>query len=220
MVWEYVKRLVRLNVGLFLYALGVYFCVQANIGLAPWDAFHMGFAMLTGITMGNICIIFSIIIIGIALLLKEKVGIGSILNALFIGKYLDFLMGNDVIPAAGNLLISVVTMFIGVFIIAFASFVYIGSGMGCGPRDTFMVALGKRLPKTPVGIIRGTIEGTVLVIGWFCGAPIGLGTVLYMLSLSYVLQLVFHVLHFELQSVKHENLLDTIHIWQGKKVGM
>lgn len=218
MAKEYVVRLVRLNVGLFLYALGVYFCVQANIGLAPWDAFHMGFAMITGITMGNICIIFSIIIIGIALLLKEKVGIGSILNALLIGKYLDFLMFHEVIPTAGNMLFSILMMFFGVFVIACASFMYIGTGMGCGPRDTFMVALGKRLPKLSVGVIRGSIEGTVLVIGWICGAPIGLGTVLYMLSLSYVMQMVFHALHFNLQDVKHENLLDTIHIWQGKEV--
>ncbi|WP_317856404.1 hypothetical protein [Chakrabartyella piscis] len=216
MAMEYVKRLIQLNIGLFLYALGVYVCIQANIGLAPWEAFHMGFSFITGVSMGNICIIFSILIIGLALLLKEKIGIGSILNALIIGVYLDALMLNEVIPAANNLVVSIITMIIGIFIIALASYMYIGSAMGCGPRDTLMVALGKRFQKIPVGAIRGSIEGSVLLIGWFCGAPIGLGTVLYVFGIGYIMQFVFRVLHFDVKGVQHENVLDTFKIWTGK----
>lgn len=217
MAKEYIKRLVKLNIGLFLYAVGVYMCVQGNIGLAPWDAFHMGFALLSGISMGKICMIFSVLIVILDLFLKEKVGIGSILNALCIGPCLDVFIANEVLPKMSGILSGSLMVLAGVFVIAIASYLYIGSAMGCGPRDTLMVVFGKRLPKTPVGLIRGTIEGSVLFVGWLCGAPIGLGTVLYVFGIGYIMQFVFRVLHFDVKGVQHENLVDTIRIWTGKR---
>lgn len=81
MLLSYGKRFIRLLFGLFLYAMGVYLCVQANVGLAPWDAFSMGIAKVTGISFGNIVVLSGVVIIAIDFLLREKVGFGTILNA-------------------------------------------------------------------------------------------------------------------------------------------
>ena len=86
--------------------------------------------------------------------------------------------------------------------------------MGAGPRDSLMVALGKKFPAIPIGIIRGSIEGTVLLIGWILGAKVGLGTVVYVFSIGFVLQNTFKLLHFDVKSVIHESVLDTMKIFK------
>ena len=87
----YIKRLTKLIFGLFLYALGSFFTIQANIGLAPWEAFSMGGVYLTGLSYGNIVIITGLIILVIDFALKEKVGFGTILNAILIGTFVDLI---------------------------------------------------------------------------------------------------------------------------------
>ncbi|MBK5254184.1 MAG: hypothetical protein JJE03_06990 [Peptostreptococcaceae bacterium] len=206
---NYLKKLSRLILGLFLFAFGSYLSIQANVGLAPWDAFSMGFSMISGISFGNIVVLAGFVILGFDLLLKEKVGIGTLINIILIGKFVDMLQWIDVFPMITNFGVGIVMLILGQFSIAFGSYLYIGAALGCGPRDALMVALGKRLDTLPIGLIRGIIEGSALLIGWVLGAKVGIGTVIAMFGISIIIQFVFKILKFDVKSVKHEDVAQT-----------
>lgn len=204
------KKLVKLILGLFLYGLGVYCVIQANIGLAPWEAFNTGCSAVLGMKFGDFVLLSGLVIVAIDALLKEKIGFGTVLNAIMIGKVVDFLQFVDLIPMLQNFYAGVAVLILGQFIISFASYLYISAGLGSGPRDSLMVAIGKRLPKLPIGFVRGLIEGTVLIIGWSLGAKVGLGTAIAVLSISLIMQFTFKVLHFQIREVRHQSFADTL----------
>lgn len=207
---NYLKRTGRLLFGLFLYSLGLTLSIQANVGLAPWDAFGMGVSNITGISYGNISILTGIVIlIVVAGFLKEKIGLGTILNTLLIGFLVDLMQSIHLIPFMTNFFLGILMLLLSQIIISLASYFYISTGMGCGPRDTLMVALGKLLPKIPIGAIRGSIEGTVLLIGFLLGAKVGIGTVIAVFGISFILQYTFKLLKFDIKAVVHENIFET-----------
>lgn len=208
-MFDTTKRIVRVVLGLFIFALGIVFSVQANIGLAPWDAFSAGVSHQTSISFGNVVVLSGLLIIVIDILLKEKIGIGSILNAVLIGRFVDLIQSVQVIPKMNRFIPGVLWMVLGLSLIVFGSYVYIGAGLGCGPRDALMVALGKRFPRLPIGVIRGSIEGTVLAIGFSLGAKVGIGTVISAFGIGFILQWMFRLLRFDVKGVKHENIADT-----------
>ena len=217
MALSYVKRFVRLLAGLFLFALGTCFIVQADIGLAPWDAFSMGLSLATGLSFGDIVIVTGILILIVDYAMHEQLGFGTILNALFIGKFIDLIQWGRPVPKMEHYASGIVMLLAGEIILCLATFLYVGTGLGCGPRDALMVALGKRFPKRPIGLIRGIIEGSVLLAGWLLGAKIGIGTVIAVFGIGFILQYTFKLLRFDVTAVHHESLLDTLKIWQGKK---
>ncbi|MGG5373152.1 YczE/YyaS/YitT family protein [Enterococcus sp. AZ196] len=206
----YSVRLVRLIFGLFLFALGSFLTIQANIGLASWEAFSMGIANLTDQTYGNILIISGVVILGVDVLLKEKVGFGTILNTILIGVFVDMIQAFEIVPQMHSFFSGVVMLLLGQVSICIGSYFYIGASMGCGPRDALMVALGKRMPNVPIGITRGLIEGTVLLIGWLLGAKVGIGTVISVFGISFILETTFKLLHFDVTNVDHESVVDTV----------
>jgi uncharacterized protein len=207
---NYVKRTIRLIFGLFLYALGSFLSIQANIGLAPWEAFSMGGSYLTHLSYGNIVVISGFVILAIDFALKEKIGFGTILNAILIGKFVDLIQFVNIIPLMSNFWLGLLMLLLGQVAICVGSYFYIGASLGCGPRDALMVALGKRLPKVPIGVIRGLIEGTVLIIGWLLGAKIGIGTVISVFGIGFILQFTFKLLRFDVKIIKHESVVDTV----------
>jgi len=207
---DYLKRIVRLLFGLFLYALGLVLSIQANVGLAPWDAFSVGVSNLTGLSYGNISILTGIVIlVVVAGFLKEKIGLGTVLNTLLIGIMVDMMQSIKLIPFMTNFFLGILMLLLGQVVISLASYFYIGTGLGCGPRDTLMVALGKKFPNVPIGAIRGSIEGTVLFIGFILKAKVGLGTVIAVFGISFILQYTFKFLKFDIKSVVHENIFET-----------
>lgn len=206
----YSVRLVKLVFGLFLFALGSFLTIQANIGLASWEAFSMGIAYLTDQTYGNILIISGFVILVIDVALKEKIGFGTILNTILIGTFVDLIQAVDLIPQMNNFFSGVLMLLLGQLSICIGSYFYIGASLGCGPRDALMVALGKRLPKVPIGIVRGVIEGTVLLIGWLLGAKVGIGTVISVFGISFILEVTFNILHFDVTNIEHESIVDTV----------
>jgi uncharacterized membrane protein YczE len=206
----YSVRLVKLVFGLFLFALGSFLTIQANIGLASWEAFSMGIAYLTDQTYGNILIISGFVILVIDVALKEKIGFGTILNTILIGTFVDLIQAVDLIPQMNNFFSGVLMLLLGQLSICIGSYFYIGASLGCGPRDALMVALGKRLPKVPIGIVRGVIEGTVLLIGWLLGAKVGIGTVISVFGISFILEVTFNILHFDVRNIEHESIVDTV----------
>ena len=209
---KHIIRYARLMLGLVLFGIGSYLSIQANVGLAPWDAFQMGIATMFGIQYGNVVILVGIVIVAANLALGEQVGVGTILNILVIGKVIDLLRWLGIVPLIGNFRLGILVMFLGQVFICVGTYFYIGAELGGGPRDSLMVAIGKRLKKVPIGVIRGAIEGTVLLLGWLMGSKVGGGTVLAVFGIGFILQTTFRILHFDVKALRHESIFETLHL--------
>lgn len=212
---SFIKRLARLLLGLFIYGFGIVFTINASIGYAPWDVFHAGLANTLGITLGNASIGVGVLIVLVAMLLGERVGLGTLLNMVLIGVFIDLIMWLQIIPKSSNFFVGLLMMAVGMIVIAIATFFYIGSGFGAGPRDSLMVAV-TRLTKLPVGICRATIEILAVLAGWLLGGLLGIGTVISALSIGFFVQMTFKVIKFDPTKVKHEGLADTFKVLTQK----
>ena len=216
MVLSYVKRFLRLYAGLFLCAVSILLAIQGGVGVTPWDVFHMGIQNITGISYGTVNILVGLCILTTSIVLGEPIGFGTLCNTLSVGYMVDFLKWLNWVPAAPNAIAGCGMMVLSLFVLAMGSFLYIGAGMGCGPRDSMMTAFSKRLTKVPVGLIRGTIETVVLIIGFFLGGPVGIGTVIGMFGIGPAIQIVFNLFHFNVRTIRHESVLDTVRRLSGK----
>ena len=208
-VKKIIYLLVRLFIGFMLYGLGIVVMVNAQIGLSPWDAFHQGISLKTGITMGQASIMVGLVIVILDAVLGEGVGWGTVLNMIFIGVFLDIIKAMNIIPVADNLFMGIIMMIIGIIISAIATVVYLGAGLGSGPRDGLMLALNKKTSK-PVGILRTGIELTALVSGWLLGGKVGLGTILSAVGLGYAIQMGFKICNIDSKEIKHRLITDDI----------
>ena len=206
---NYVKRLVRLILGLFVCAVGLYLSIRANIGLAPWDALNVGIEMRAGISYGNASVLIGLAVILADIFLKEKIGVGTVLNTILIGKFVDLLNYMDILDYQENFFVGVIMLLVGQFVLCIGSYLYMGAEMGCGPRDSFLVAFVRRVHKAPIGIVKFVIEFTVLVMGWALGAKVGLGTVICMFGISIIMQITFDLLRFDVKALHHEDIADT-----------
>lgn len=203
------KKSIRLILGFLLCASSTVFMLNSNLGLSPWDVFHQGVANVTGITIGQASILTSILVVLIGVILKQKIGIGTLLNILFVGKFIDIINESNIIPVANNLFFGIIMMIIGMFVMGYGCYLYIGCEIGCGPRDGVMMGLSQKLNK-PIKIIRGSIEISVLIIGFILGGTVGIGTFISALFLGYCMQLIFGVCKFDAVGIKHKSILDSI----------
>jgi len=174
------RRLLHLYLGLALFGVSCAMIVAAGLGLGPWDVFHQGLSGQLGISLGWV-------VIGVGLLLlllwvppRQRPGVGTVSNAIVVGLVIDatlvFLHQPGSMGARTGLLIA------GVVVNGIATGLYIGAGLGPGPRDGLMTGLAAR--GHSVRMVRTTIELTVLVLGWLLGGTVGIGTVLYALSIG------------------------------------
>lgn len=197
-----------------MYALGIVIAIQANIGYAPWEVFHVGLAGTTGLTIGVVSIIAGIIIMVIVTALKEKFGLGTILSMILTGVFLDIIFMFNVIPLAQNMIIGVCMLLAGLYIISLGSYFYIKSAFGVGPRDNLMVVLARKT-NLPVGVCRFAVELSVTIAGWLLGGMVGIGTIISAFSIGLFVQLTFKLFKFDVTAVNHETLLDT---WTNLKI--
>lgn len=196
-------RLIILVVGLFLYAVGISLTIRANIGYAPWDVFHVGISGLSGLTIGTVSILTGVSIVILNAFFKEKIGIGTIANAVLIGFMMDLIM--PFIPRGTSYFVGVPMLLGGLFIIGFATVFYIAAGLGSGPRDGLMIVLVK-LTKKDIALVRNAMEFTVTVLGYFLGGQVGLGTLLTFLSIGYFVKFAFKITKFDVNPIEHDYL--------------
>jgi uncharacterized membrane protein YczE len=201
-------RFINLMFGLFLYALGIVVTIRANIGYAPWDAFHAGLSLKAGFSFGTASIIVGVFIEALVMVLGEEVGIGSILNMILIGIFTDLILFTGILPLSQNYATGIAMLLIGLFILAIGTYFYIKSGFGAGPRDSLMVVLNRKT-KIPIGVCRIIVEVTVTIAGWALGGMVGIGTVISAVAVGFFVQLTFAVLKFKPVSVQHETLRQT-----------
>ncbi len=213
-----VKQVIRIIFGLAIFGFGELLSVRANIGLAPWSCLHMGLSYTLGYSYGQMLVAVSVAILILDVVLRETIGLGSLLNALLIGNFVD--LWDMILPkfTAPNLIVGVVMMFVGLSIIALGQYFYMSGCLGCGPRDSLMVAIGKRLPKFKIGMIQLFIQIFVLAVGFVLGGPVGVGTLIGGLLTSYTMQLVFGLLKFDPRNLTHDSFRDTfVHFRTGGK---
>ena len=206
---DYVINFIELAFGLILFGVGTYLTVQADVGLAPWVAFSVGFANVTGINYGLLHVLISVIILVIDILLKEKIGWGTVGDALLIGSIMSFLDYLNIIDKATGFWPGMAMLMVGLLITAIGSFFYMDAAFGCGPRDALFVALCRILRKVPVGGVRILLEGSAFLVGWLMGAKAGIGTIIYVFGIGILIELVFRVVKFDPTRVHHESLIDT-----------
>ncbi|KMT21979.1 YczE/YyaS/YitT family protein [Clostridium cylindrosporum] len=201
--------LLKLFLGLFLYAVGIALTINADLGLSPWDVYHQGLSKLTSITMGQANIVTGLVILIIDWKLGERIGIGTICNMFFIGIFMDLLMLNDVIPVFHSMILRVITMLIGIFIMGIATYFYISVGLGSGPRDGIMVAITKKTNKS-VRFVRNSMEFSVLIIGYLLGGSAGIGTLIMVVGVGYSVQFAFKIFKFDVRKLEHKYIDDHV----------
>ena len=206
---HFILRILNMIIGIIFYSLGIAATIKANIGYAPWDVFHVGLANTLGFSIGFSTILTGIVIVLITVLLGEKIGFGTISNMILLGIFLDIILYINIIPIPKNIIISILMLVAGLFIISIGSYFYIGAAFGAGPRDSLMIVLTKKT-KFSVGIWRSTIELLATVFGWLLGGMVGIGTVISVVVIGFCIQITFRILRFDITSIKHESLLDTL----------
>lgn len=204
---DILKNSLLATAGLMSFAVGTYLIIQANLGVNPWDTFCIGLSKKLGILYGTASIMISFSIIALDLLLREKIGIGTILDALVVGKTVDLLNWLDIIPKQDNAIIGVIMLFVGFFIAGFSQYLYMKAGLSCGPRDGFQIAIGRRLHMIPIGGVNVIILSVVLVIGWLLDGPIGIGTLISPFAMGFMQQFAFNLMKFEPKDVVHQDLI-------------
>lgn len=195
--------------GLLVCALGTYFELQANIGMAPWEALNQGLAIKFSVSYGTACRAVAVLVIVADLLLRERIGIGTFFDALLVGTGVDFCTAAGFVPVQTTLFGQLGFLLLGIVTICFGIAIYMRAGLCCGPRDAFLVGVGKRFSKVPIGIVNIAILGTVLVGCLVLGSPIGLGTVISAFGTGVIMEAVFRLVHFEARNVVHESILET-----------
>ncbi len=194
---------------LFVNGFGIYLTMKANIGAAPWDVFNLGLSKSLGILYGTASISVSIVILLIDISMKESIGIAMFIDAIVVGKSVDFFNYVDLVPTPTSLPVSIVMLFAGLFVLGYTQLFYMKAALGCGPRDTLLVGLKRHLPKIPIGVISIALLGTATLIGYLLGGPVGIGTIICAFFQGPIMALAFKTLHFNATGIKHESLFES-----------
>ncbi|UBU09659.1 membrane protein YczE [Nonomuraea gerenzanensis] len=177
-------RLVRLYGGLALYGLGIALPLESGLGNSPWNVFHEGAALRTGLSIGTVILAVGALVMLLWIPLKQKPGLGTISNVLLVGPFADAAV--FLLPTPELLVFQIFYCVLGVVVIALSTLLYIGAGLGPGPRDGIMTGL-VRLGMS-VRVSRLSIEVAVLIAGWLLGGTVGLGTVVFALAIGPLTQ--------------------------------
>ncbi|EID12415.1 YczE/YyaS/YitT family protein [Mycolicibacterium phlei] len=180
-----VLRGTALLIGLTCYGFSMAMMVRAGLGLDPWDVFHQGLSLRTGMTIGVASAVVGVVVLLAWIPLRTRPGIGTVANVIVIAITVDLGMW---LLAAPQAMWGRIAMMIGAVVLnAFATVLYVGAGLGPGPRDGLMTGLVVRTGLS-VRLVRTAIEATVLVIGWLLGGTVGVGTVLYAFGIGPLVQ--------------------------------
>lgn len=181
-----VRRLTQLMVGLALYGLSMAMMVRGTLGLDPWDVFHFGVASRLPLSFGGVVIVTGVVVLLLWVPLRQMPGLGTIANAVVIGLATDAALAVIAEPSGMSARVGLLAG--GVLLNALATALYIGSQFGPGPRDGLMTGLVRRTGWS-VRLVRTSIELSVVAVGWLLGGLVGIGTVVYALSIGPLVQL-------------------------------
>lgn len=181
----------RIQIGFMLFGLAITLMIRGNIGTSAWAVLEVALAQRIGISIGTMTVLMGFFVLTGAVLMREKMGWGTLGNILSIGPWED--MWLSIIPSVeNNLLLQVGMLLLAIFLMGLASAIYIGVDAGAGPRDSMMLAI-KRTTGISIRAARAIIEVTVVTIGFLLGGPAGFGTLAYALLVGPSVQWGFKI---------------------------
>lgn len=198
------RRLAQLLLGLFLYGWSMAMMVRSGLGLDPWDVFHYGLARHLPLSFGQVTIVVGVIVLLAWIPLRQRPGVGTVLNIFVIGLSADF--GLWIMSQPVNLVGRSALLVGGIVLNGLAGGLYVGAHLGPGPRDGLWVAITRKYGLS-IRLVRTIIELTVLGVGWLMGGVVGVGTVLYALSIGHLNQFFLARLQVSTAEV-HEPLVE------------
>lgn len=178
------RRIPRLGFGLTLFGAGIALKLRSDLGLSPWDVFHQGLASHLPLSIGAVTILVSGLVLLAWIPLRQRVGVGTVLNAVIVGIMIDITL--HVVGETDSILLRWTYLVGSIGLIGAGSGLYIGSRLGPGPRDGVMMGLAAR--GISIRLARFLIEGTVLVAGWLLGGTVGIGTVVFAVVIGPLVQ--------------------------------
>ena len=188
---SFVRDFLVIQFGFALFGLSIAMMIRSHLGTSPWAVLEVALSQMTGITPGQMSIIVGFVVLFGALAMREKIGWGTLGNIVFIGLWEDLFLW--LISDAGISLIRISMLLAAIFIMGFASAIYIGVDAGAGPRDSLMLAV-HRTTRLSLRVGRGIIELVVVLIGWLLGGPLGFGTVIFAILIGPAVQWAFKLL--------------------------
>lgn len=200
----------QIVLGLLVFAFGVHLTIFANIGLAPWDCLGMGISIHTPLNYGLSMTLVAVAVLVIDLCLRERIGFGTILDAFLTGNFVQLYNDLNPFPENRTLWPGIVIMLAGFVFMALGMLIYMKAAQCCGPRDSLLVGLGKRMPALPIGVVEIILWAAVLLAGWILGGPVGIGTLISTVGAGAVMQLVYTLLHFEPRKIRHRSVLEVV----------
>lgn len=184
------RRLIQLYVGLVLYGASSALLVEAGLGLEPWNVLHQGLAELTGLTIGVVSIIVGAAVLLLWIPLRQRPGLGTVSNVFVVGIAMDGTLA--LVPEAHTLAVRVPLLLAGIVLNGVATGLYIAARFGPGPRDGLMTGLHRRTGRS-IRLMRTVVEVAVVATGFALGGTIGVGTLLYAVSIGPLAQLFLRV---------------------------
>ncbi|HYN96829.1 MAG TPA: hypothetical protein VES42_23555 [Pilimelia sp.] len=179
---RFARRFLQLQLGLIGYGVSMALMVESTLGLDPWDVFHDGVADATGLRFGWVVIATGALVLLAWVPLRQRPGIGTVSNVIVIGLAVDAALA--VLPTGGPLALRITMLVTGIVLNGVATGLYIGARLGPGPRDGLMTGYVALRPGRSIRVVRTVIELTVLGIGVLLGGTVGVGTILYAVTIG------------------------------------
>lgn len=198
------QRITQLLIGLFIFGIGVAFLIRSSMGAGSWDVLTQGISRHLPLSFGTLTVIMSGIVLLLWIPLRQKPGLGTVLNALVIGPAAD--VGLLIIPQADPLVFRILYIALGIGMIGLGTGLYIGSRFGPGPRDGLMTGLN-RLTGKPIWVVRAALELSVVALGWMLGGTVGIGTVAAAILIGPACQFFMQIFHIALSSDSKPNIV-------------
>ena len=195
-IWKTFPRdFLRIQVGFLLFGLAITLMIRGNLGTSAWAVLDVALSKILGLSVGTLTVLVGFAVLSGALIMREKIGWGTLANILSIGPWEDFWLAR-IPPVTGNLPLQIAMLLIAILLMGLASAIYIGVDAGAGPRDSMMMAI-KRTTSLSLRVARGIIEVVVVTIGWLLGGPAGIGTLVFALLVGPSVQAGFKLLKVE-----------------------
>jgi uncharacterized membrane protein YczE len=191
----FLRDFLVIEIGLGLFGIAIAILIRANLGTSAWAVLEVALSKIIGITPGTMTVLMGFLVLSGALILQERIGWGTLANILSIGPWEDLALW--LIPSVkGNLPVQFAMLLLAIGMMGLASAIYIGVDAGAGPRDTLMLGI-KRKTGWSVRAARGSIEITVVTLGWLLGGPVGIGTLVFALLIGTSVQWGFKLFKVE-----------------------
>lgn len=202
--------ILRLFTGFIIIAFGIELMRRANLGLNPWGIFHSGIALATGISFGRAAQLTGLVLIILSSLYRYYPGIGTILNMMFIGYFVDLIHSFELMMTVeDSFLVSLFVLLLGNIVFSFGIYFYLTARLGAGPRDGVMLALMKITGKGPE-IIKTSLEAFVLITGFLLGGDLGIGTVILALTGGVILRFIFRIKGYTQEKYHQRDMMEFI----------